>query len=483
MKWVRRASGPGAGLVARLDRVLPAALGRVLARAGSGGPVPRPADGARPLVLTGALAAAAAAGTGLAILTLLAAIGWVAAPHAGSGLTAVLRAAGAIWLVGHHVGFTLRGAGRIGLLPLGLVLLPGALLWRAGRWVVSSGGVLRLRHVGYAAVALAVPYALIAGALALAVTSSLAAPSPVQAVVAGFLLALTAGGLGAARQLAPWRNLAGLLPARARSVILGCTGALAVLLVAGCLLAGASLAAHLPQFRAVNDALAPGLVGAILLLLAQVAYVPNAAIWAVAFMLGPGFAFGSGTVVAPTGAALGPLPAFPLLAALPAGSHPALPAPLAVAVLALPYLAGAFGGLLTARSAPTPALEAAPLWGFTSGALAGGLIGTLAAFAGGPLGDGRLAVAGPSGWQTAVVAILEVGIASAITAGLANWLWVRRSARSASAAAGPGSPPPGPLAPDLADEHTIYLDPWAGDAEDDASRSQTAAQHGPAALP
>ena len=67
-----------------------------------------PADGARPLVLTGALAAAAAAGTGLAILTLLAAIGWVAAPHAGSGLTAVLRAAGAIWLVGHHVGFTLR---------------------------------------------------------------------------------------------------------------------------------------------------------------------------------------------------------------------------------------------------------------------------------------------------------------------------------------------------------------------------------------
>jgi hypothetical protein len=92
-------------------------------------------------------------------------------------------------------------------------------------------------------------------------------------------------------------------------------------------------------------------------------------------------------------------------------------------------------------------------------------------------------VAGPSGWQTAVVAILEVGIASAITAGLANWLWVRRSARAASAAAGPGSLPPRPLAPDLADEHTIYLDPWAGDADDDASRSQAAAQHGPAALP
>ena len=37
--------------------------------------------------------------------------------------------------------------------------------------------------------------------------------------------------------------------------------------------------------------------------------------------------------------------------------------------------------------------------------------------------------------------------------------------------------------PDLADEHTIYLDPWAGDAEEAAARSQAAAQHGPASLP
>src|SRR5215472_12897558 len=194
----------------------------------SGGTRPVPSGTDRPLAVTGAIAACAAAGIGIAVLTLLVLAGWIAAPHAGLGLTGVLRTAALLWLIGHHVGFTLPGVGRIGMLPLGLVLLPGALLWRAGRWVVSSGGVLRLRHVGYAAVALAVPYALIAGALALAVTSKLAAPSPVQAVVAGFLLALTAGGLGAARQLAPWRNLAALLPGRARSVILGCTGALAV---------------------------------------------------------------------------------------------------------------------------------------------------------------------------------------------------------------------------------------------------------------
>jgi len=394
----------------------------------------QPLSPARPLVVTGAIAAAAAAGTGLAALTMLVLAGWIAAPHAGLGLTGVLRTAAALWLVGHHVGFTLHGAGRIGMLPLGLVLLPGALLWRAGRWVVSSGGVARLRHVGYAALALAVPYALVAGALALTSTSRLAAPSAPQAVIAGFLLAFTAGGLGGARALAPWRQLAGLLSVRFRSVILGSTGALAVLVAAGCVLAGASLAAHLGSFTAVNGALAPGVVGAVLLLLAQLAYVPNAIVWAISFMLGPGFAFGAGTVVAPTGSALGPLPAFPMLAALPAGVHSALPAWLSVAVLAVPYLAGSFGGLLMARAGPTSALEAAPLWGFASGAVAGCVVGALAAFAGGPLGDERLSAVGPSGWQVAAVATLEVGISAAITAGAANWLSLRRAAAARTSA-------------------------------------------------
>src|SRR6266704_4039078 len=163
--------------IARLDVVMTssAAGRRQTSAGGAASPVPSRND--RPLVVTGAIAAGAAAGSGLAALTMLVLAGWIAAPHAGIGLTGVLRTAAALWLVGHHVGFTLHGAGRIGMLPLGLVLLPGALLWRAGRWVVSSGGVARLRHVGYAALALAVPYALAAGALALTSASRLAAQS------------------------------------------------------------------------------------------------------------------------------------------------------------------------------------------------------------------------------------------------------------------------------------------------------------------
>jgi Family of unknown function (DUF6350) len=454
-------------------------------------------------VVTGAIAAGAAAGSGLAALTMLVLAGWIAAPHAGLGLTGVLRTAAALWLVGHHVGFTLHGAGRIGMLPLGLVLLPGALLWRAGRWVVSSGGVARLRHVGYAALALAVPYALVAGALALASSSRIAAPSAPQAVIAGFLLAFTAGGLGGARALAPWRQLAGLLSVRFRSVILGSSGALAVLVAASAVLAGASLAAHLGSYNAVNRTLAPGVVGAILLLLAQLAYVPNAIIWATSFMLGPGFAFGAGTVVAPTGSSLGTLPAFPMLSALPAGVHSALPAWLSVAVLAMPYLAGGFGGLLMARAGPTSALEAAPLWGFASGAVVGCVVGALAAFAGGPLGNGRLSEVGPSGWQVAAVAALEVGVAAAVSAGAANWLSLRRTAAARESGGGAGRPAGGAgaaragggrVSSRLASSrlansdhasggHTIYVDPWAGEGETDTRRGTAAADHGPAALP
>ncbi|MGO9783229.1 MAG: DUF6350 family protein [Streptosporangiaceae bacterium] len=434
----------------------------------------------RPLAVTGAIGACAVAGTGVALLTTLTAIGWITAPHAGlgNGLPGVLRTAITLWLAAHHVGFTLHGAGRIGMLPLGLLLLPGALLWRAGRWVVQTGAVTRLQHVGYAALALALPYAALSAALALAARSSLARPSLIQAVIGPFLAALVAGGLGGAHALAPWRRLAGLLPVRSRSVTMGSLVTLGLLTAAGAALAGGSLALHLGQVRTLTDSLSPGPAGAGLLLLAELAYLPNAVVWAIAFSLGPGFAFGAGTFVAPTGSVLGALPAFPMLAALPSGGG--IPAWLSLTVLAAPYVAAAAGGILTVRILPTPVLEAAPLWGFVSGAASGCVVGLLAAFAGGPLGDGRLGAVGPSGWQVTLVAILEMGVTAAVAAGAANWIMLRHTSAGfrflrprpgsrspiAPAVAGDAGEYHGPAVVDETDDaggHRIYLDPWARD--------------------
>lgn len=422
------------------------------------------------------MAAGVVTGAGLALIVLLVLIGWIAAPHDSVGLPAVLRAGAALWLVGQHVGFSLRGAGRIGMLPLGLVLLPGALLWRAGRWVVRVSPVQRLRQVGYAAAALAVPYSLLTAALAAVSRSAQFAASVPQAALCGLLLGLAAGGLGGARALAPWGRLARLIPERQRSVVIAIAASGAVLAVAGALLAAGALAANLHESGVLERGLGAGPVGTVLLLLLQIGYIPNAVIWAMAFAVGPGFAFGAGTIVAPTGSALGQLPAVPLLAALPPGVHATMPGWLAPLVLALPYVAGGTGGWLLIRMAPTLSLEAAPLWGMASGAITGVLVGVLAAFSGGPLGDGRLAVVGPSGWQVAAVAAFELGIAAAISAGLSNFVLLRRAGAAASAAR-PGPAPP--AEPGLPPEHIIYLDPWAGD--EPAGPPPTAA--GPSSLP
>ena len=101
----------------------------------------------------------------------------------------------------------------------------------------------------------------------------------------------------------------------------------------------------------------------------------------------------------------------------------------------------------------------------------------IAAFAGGPLGSGGLAAVGPSGWQVALIAVLEMGVTAAVAAGAANWLILRHTAagwRSAGAAAAS----PAPVGEDRADDYhgpvlvdgdydarrtRIYLDPWAED--------------------
>jgi hypothetical protein len=154
-------------------------------------------------------------------------------------------------------------------------------------------------------------------------------------------------------------------------------------------------------------------------------------------------------------------------------------------MLAVPYLAGAFGGLLTVRTAPSPAIEAAALRGFACGAVSGCLTGALAALSGGPLGAGRLAVIGPSGWQLALVATLEMGVAAAVAAGIANWLLIRRRRTAASATTSPAASDGGGGADDAGDAsgHRIYLNPWADDEDDDQPHPPAAAGSGGTVVP
>ncbi|WP_278248937.1 cell division protein PerM [Streptomonospora litoralis] len=382
------------------------------------------------------MAAAWSAGIGVAVLMTLTVAGWVAAPHGafGEDIGEVLRTAVQAWLVGHHVGFGIPG-GDVAMLPLGLVVLPGLLLYRAGRWLARSCELPRLRHLFRAALAIAGPYAAIAGTLALVGQTETVQPSMLQALIAGFSLAFVAGGAGVLFQLLrdkgiAKRRLLELMPDRPRSLLVGTLSATGTLLVTGALLFCVGLVANGGEAVSTTGELAPGLVGGALLLLIQLLYVPNAVVFGLAYAVGPGFSVGVGTIVAPTGVSVGAVPMLPMLAALPDNG----PAPvLSLAALAVPFAAGGLGGVLTQRSAPAVVNEAAPLWGFVCGVTTGLACAALCVAAGGPLGAERLASVGPSAWQVGLITALEVGLAAAIAAWVANWRYYRRF----HAAAGP----------------------------------------------
>jgi hypothetical protein len=248
--------------------------------------------------------------------------------------------------------------------------------------------------------------------------------------------------------------------------------ALAVLTAFGAIVGASSLMIHLSAYKTAVTELNPGVGGSVLLLLASICYLPNSVIWAVAYLLGPGFSFGIGTAVSPAGSALGQVPAFPMLAALPVDPRAAFPAWLGFFVLAVPYLAGVLAGLMTVRIAPTPSLEAAPLWGLLTGTLTAAVIGLGAKFSGGALGSGRLASVGPSGGEVALVALLEVGVPAALAAGAANWLIIRHHVRRLAASGNAPQPPVSGSQPALIiDEtdddggHRIHVNPWGEEAE------------------
>jgi hypothetical protein len=159
----------------------------------------------------------------------------------------------------------------------------------------------------------------------------------------------------------------------------------------------------------VAEALHPDPIGAGLLATAGAAFAPNLAVWAAAFALGPGFAVGAGTSVAPGGVDLGIVPALPALGALPAS----VPGPLAWLVLAGPVLVGVLTGVTVHRRSPV-GLVVAVRNTVVAVVPAAAAMAALAMLAGGSVGTGRLAVVGPAPWQTALSTVVAVGVPAVV---------------------------------------------------------------------
>lgn len=365
--------------------------------------------------LLGALWAVCAGLVAIAVPVLLV---WAADARSGSGAAAAMRTVGQVWLIGHGAALEVPG-GVLGITPLGLLVLPLALLLRAAGHGARECRVTSLRQALQLAVAVSVPYGVLAAVVAALSSTPNVRPVPWQALVAGCVVGGVGGFAGAVRAARLWPAVLSALPARAARLVTATIAAMAVVLAAGSLLAGASLAKHLGRAGDLAAATAPGKVGGLALLVLGLALVPNAAVWGVSWLAGPGFHVGIGTAVGPYDTHLGAVPSLPLLAALPGP----VPGWLGIVAMCVPLLAGAAAGVVVVRRLRNPTWPAACREAALVGPCAGVVAGVLGWLSGGPAGGGRLTEVGPSPWQLGLVLAAEIAVGAAIAAAVV----VRRS--------------------------------------------------------
>lgn len=346
-------------------------------------------------VRAGAHAALAAVATWLAAVTLCVSVWLVSAPNTAS-VAGPLRVGGQLWLLGHHAALDVP-AGRIALAPLGFTALLVFALWHT-----AVAPIARPVHIAYTAFGAATGYCLIAALVAAAAATGDVRPDTAQAV----LFAVLFGAL--VPTAARWRRVIEFChaPVWAATAARAAAASGAVLLAGGAAVLAGTLAAHLPEAgwpRGIAD-------GAGMFLL-SLALLPNAVAWSVSYVLGPGFAVGTGTGVSILSTKLGALPAFPMLGALPRTGKRLFPYDLAY--LALPVLAGVVLAVVVLRGGHGKLADR--VRALTAAALAVALLAGLAAtLSGGPLADGRMATLGPSGWRTAAATLPLVGATAAV---------------------------------------------------------------------
>ena len=414
-----------------------------------------------------AIEAGAVALAGLAIVAIPAILLWIITFQLASEPGAVLSALSAVWLLGHTVplGFTLDAQAALSfglapealrftlsLAPLGIGLITagaGARIgWRLGRRGGAGAVGLPAGLVGFAAVAL-LPVAIAAPLLAAPAWVAVLVPSLFFAVpaVAGFLLRAAHDGHEwwhrALREL--HRGVAGLGLHRSAEGVATLADALrlaaatlAVLLALAALGVGVSLVGGYVQVVTLSQHLQLDPIGAIAVFIVQLAFLPVAVIWALAWFSGSGFAIGAGSSVTPFETLLGPVPALPLFGAIP----PAWGAWGPIAILLVVLCALVCGVLFAGRRGRSSAPREAGIV-VAAAALVGLAVVGLSALATGSIGPDRLETTGPNPWQAGAFVAAEVAIGLAIGAIAAHHDLTRRLVRlgrpGTGAASGLGS--------------------------------------------
>ncbi|GAA3656738.1 cell division protein PerM [Microbacterium marinilacus] len=392
------------------------------------------------VALLAALDAAVAAIVGLAAVLVPLLLLWVFTFGGVADWSALWPATARIWQLGNLVPLALTldpdllveaglpeqgGSFALSLAPLAFTVLVALFAGRSGRRAVGSGRWLTGVATG------AVTTVVAASVVQLTAGNPVAVADPWLAILMPTLVYTVPMLIGAVtgawiegdegpvdrvhdavdRLPRVWRVLPALMMRGATMAVVGIVGFAALTIAAIVPLRGGSVIA-------LYEATQVDLLGAILLTIGQLAYLPTLIGWAVAWIAGPGFAIGAGTGVTPVGTQLGVLPGVPALGLIPEHGSPLL----LLAVLA-PVVAGAIAGwgVRTAYRAEMQASGAASeppvpraLLAVGIAVLAGAGAALIALLTSGSIGPERLAVTGPEPGSLALAVGIEVLVGAGI---------------------------------------------------------------------
>lgn len=168
------------------------------------------------------------------------------------------------------------------------------------------------------------------------------------------------------------------------------------------------------QIRGIDQLLlSTSAVDSIMIVVAQLLFIPNAIVWALSWLSGPGFYLGSDALHSPTSAPVGPIPAIPLFGATPAS------APGNWVVLALIVFGVALGVYLRRRKGSESLLDDLYQGGIAAVVIAAVYLATSLGSAL-VLGNGRLAFLGPRMSLSALCLFAEVALGILLTVVLSH---------------------------------------------------------------
>ena len=422
----------------------------------------------RPLALGALIAGIGAPAVALSLLWFVGLVGWYADDGGSHGTTlSVLRVAADAWLLAQGSSLSIHHA-VVTASPLGLTLFCGFVTYRLARRAGAASDVDDLRSVGLGTVVLAGSYAAVALVVAVLAGVPAAEPGMGVAFLGGAAMGAVFGGAGLLRGSGRAGELRRLIPVPALSVGYCAAVTVLALFAAAALATAVSFAFHWTAAVAVVDHLRLDLTGGLLSMVLLVAIAPNVVVLAATYLLGPGFAFGTGTVVSPAEVHLGPVPSVPVLAALPSdGWAPGW----TVAFIAVPVVLAAVAAFLVGRTLPTGSYQSAAGRGLGGGVVAGVLLTIAASSAGGAIGPGRMSHIGVSFGETLMAAVVALGVGAALGALPATW-WTRRheipDARHPEALRTPPATRPlaGPLTGAEEDTEPVHLPPLTEESLD-----------------